>query len=421
MRRLVPKASFSFLIRLMYMKRNLVTKIIILISFFFLAFQNIQDYRRIHFDAVVFDGHNDVVQRLLTGENLSVRTEKGHIDIPRLKEGGIDAAFFAVWVPPGNKSKPYFDQANQQIDTLMNFVKNNYKEIELARSYNELVRINRDGKIALMISMEGAHPIGDDLQKLDYYYKKGVRSIMVTWNNSTNWATSSVDETQSPEKIKKKGLTKLGKKFIDRMDELGILIDVSHAGEATFWDIIKISKNPIIASHSSVYTICPHHRNLKDDQIKAIAASNGLVAITFVASFLDSTFTKREQIIRKRYDEEIDSLRRNWKGSGLAREEAIGRMLKLEYDKIKPSVSTLVDHIDYVVKLVGVDYVALGSDFDGIGVAPKGLDDVSQYPEITKELLRRGYNETEIKKILGGNFLRVLKTIDDRKTKPRSN
>ncbi len=403
------------------MTQNFIVKSIILISLVFFAFQNIPDYKQIHTEAIVFDGHNDVVQRLLSGEDLSKLTPKGHIDLPRLKMGGVDAAFFAVWVPPGNKSKPYFDQANEQIVALINLAKQNPKFIEIAESHSDLIRINKKGNFALMISMEGAHPIGDDLQKLEQFYKKGVRSIMVTWNNSINWASSSQDETLFPEKLQRKGLSKLGRKFIDKMDELGILIDVSHAGEATFRDIIKISKNPIIASHSAVYNICPHNRNLKDEQIKAIAASGGLVGIPFVANFLDSTFARKESQMRSQHSKLVDSIKSNWKGSVLAREERIGRILNSEYDKIKPSVATVVDHIDYVVRLVGVDYVGIGSDYDGIGVAPENLEDVSYFPELTKELMRRKYEESEIKKIMGGNFLRVLKTIEDKKAKPRSN
>lgn len=385
--------------------------LLILILFSFAFSQTDPDYKRIHHEAYVFDGHNDAVYRLLDGEDLGSHTTKGHIDIPRLKLGGVDASFFSVWVPPDNKSKSYFEQANLQIEALLNFAKKNSASIEVALKASDLEKISKDGKIALLISMEGAHPLGDSIQKLDYFYSKGVRSIMPTWNNSTSWASSAEDETNNPKKLHHIGLTEVGKKFIKRMDELGIIIDVSHVGEKTFWDIIETSKNPIIASHSSVWKIFQHWRNLKDEQIKAIANTGGLVAVNFAPYFLNKDFGKRNAAMRKRHDKKIDSLKKSWKGSVLSREETIGRMLKEEYDKILPTIDDLVDHLDYIVKLVGVDYVGLGSDFDGIGVTPKGLYDVSYYPEVTRELVERGYSENDIRKILGGNFLRVIKKV----------
>lgn len=384
---------------------------ITLILFSVTATQTLLDYKKIHRDAFVFDGHNDAVHRLLGGEDLGVQTTKGHIDIPRLKSGGVDASFFSVWVPPAQKSKSYFEQANSQIEALINFANKNTASIQIAQTASVLDKISKEGKIALLISMEGAHPLGDSLDNLDYFYSKGVRSIMPTWNNSTSWATSAEDETNTSSKIKNRGLSELGKKFIRRMDELGIIIDVSHAGEKTFWDIIETSKNPIIASHSSVWNIFQHYRNLKDGQIKAIAKSGGLVAVNFAPYFLDATFVKKEKAMRKRYDAKIKTLKKSWNGSALSREEMVGRMLKEEYAKILPTIGTLVDHVDYIVRLVGVEYVGLGSDFDGIGVTPVGLEDVSYYPEITKELVKRGYTENDIRKILGGNFLRVIEKV----------
>jgi len=391
-------------------------KLLYFIFLTFFGFQNFSDFMKIHKEAIVIDLHNDTVQRMLNKEDISVRTKTGHIDIPRLREGGIDAAVFSVWIPPGNKSKPYFAQAKKQIDLLLNFAKKHSQQIVTAYNSEDILRISKAGKIALMLSMEGAHPVGDDLKHLDYFYERGVRSIMLTWNNSTNWATSASDETQSPAKLKHKGLTGLGKKFVKRMDELGIIIDVSHAGETTFWDVIKTSTNPIIASHSAVASICPNHRNLSDDQIKAIAASGGIIGVNFAPWFLDSEFVEKEKVIKEQNKARIDSVRSVWKGDALSREAAIARLMQKEYDKILPTLNDLVNHIEYVIKLAGVDYVGLGSDFDGISVAPKGVDDVTLYPNITKELIKRGYSKKDLGKILGGNFLRVLSEVEKRKT-----
>lgn len=366
-------------------------------------------YKELHFRSLVIDGHNDAIQRIISGEDLGKLTENGHIDIPRIRKGGVDVAFFAIWVPPYVKKKSYYDQAVDQIRSFHQFIEKNKNEIIILKKFSDIEYYKAQNKIISILSMEGAHPLEDKLENLDHFYELGIRSIMPTWNNSTSWATSATDESQK--KIKRKGLTELGKKFIKRMNDLGILIDVSHLGEQTFWDIIKITKKPIIASHSSVWNICPNKRNLNDEQIKAIAKSGGLVAINFAPSFLDSTFEKKEKRLRLRYSKTIDSIKNNWVGNVLSREFYIGQLFKHEYDKIIPSVVAVVDHIDYIVKLVGVDYVGLGSDFDGIGVAPKGLEDISYYPNITKELLRRGYAEDDIKKILGGNFMRVLKQV----------
>lgn len=382
--------------------------LILILSFFLSRFSTStqSDYLKIHQDAFVVDGHNDAVQRIINGENLGIESAIGHIDIPRLKKGGIDATFFSVWVPPQKEKKSYFKLAKRQIEAIREFSTQNKKDVFIIKNYRDIEYIQNSGKIGILISMEGAYPLEDKLSNLDYFYKLGVRSIMPTWNNSTGWATSAEEAQKNPTK---KGLNELGKKFIRRMNELGIIIDVSHASENTFWDIINYSNKPIIASHSSVWKICPHWRNLKDEQIKALARNNGLIAINFAPQFLDSSYAKKESGLRKKFKPTIDSIRNSWKGSALSRENYIGQLLKTHYAKILPDVKTVVDHIDYVVKLVGADYVALGSDYDGIGIAPIGLDDASFYPNITKELMNRGYTEVDIRKILGGNFLRILK------------
>lgn len=373
------------------------------------GFSQSADFKKIHYEAFVIDGHNDAIQRIISGEDLGKKTNSGHLDIPRMRTGGIDAAFFAVWVPPSKTSKTYFQKAKNQIESFNKFIQKYKNEIGVLRNYQDIEKYRNQNKLVAILSMEGAHPLGDNIKNLDYFYNLGIRSIMPTWNNSTGWATSAADE--KTKKIKRKGLSELGKKFIKRMNELGIIIDVSHAGEQTFWDIIQTSTKPVIASHSAVWKICPHRRNLKDEQIKAIAKTGGLIAVNFAPWFLDSTFTKKEKEIRNKYSKLIDSIRNDFKGNILSREFLIGNFLKNDYEKILPTVKTLVDHIDYIVQLVGIDYVGLGSDYDGIGIAPLGLEDASYYPNVTKELLERGYSEEDIRKILGENFMRVLRQV----------
>jgi membrane dipeptidase len=367
------------------------------------------DYRKGHFEAVVADLHNDVVQRILGGENIGRRTASGHSDLPRFLEGGVDIQMFSIWVPPEKDSTKYFEQANEQIDSIVSFSRANPSRVELARSAEEAISALAGRKLVAMLGIEGGHVIGSDLEKLGHLARRGVRYMSLTWNNSTDWATSAYDESVRPEKLKHRGLTEFGRQVVRRMNELGILVDVSHVGETTFWDIIKVTKKPIMASHSSVWKICRHRRNLKDDQLKAIARTGGIVCINFLPNFIDSTFPRKERRLREMNKNRIDSLRSAWNGDNLSLDYAIVDMLKEEYRKIRPPLSVLVDHFDYAIKLIGADHVGIGSDFDGISTTPLDMDDVTFLPNLTRELLGRGYSVGEVKKVLGENFLRVLR------------
>jgi membrane dipeptidase len=366
------------------------------------------DYKKLHFDAIVVDAHNDAVQRILSGEDISLRTPHGHSDLPRFKEGGLDVEVFSIWVPPEKTSRPYYDQADEQIDSIESFVRRNPVQVGLARSAEEVERLVADGKFVAMLGMEGGHPIGTDLRKLEHFYRRGVRYLTLTWNNSTDWASSARDETDASARIKQKGLTAFGRHVVRRMNELGMIVDVSHVGEQTFWDVMKVTRKPVIASHSSAWALCHHWRNLKDDQLKAIAANGGVVFINFAPWFIDSSFAEKESAMRKRNKARIDSFRAASKADGFLTDVAIADSLKDEYLQIRPPLKSLIDHFDYVAKLIGADHVGIGSDFDGISVTPLDMDDVTYLPNITRELLKRGYSASDVKKILGENFLRVL-------------
>jgi membrane dipeptidase len=278
----------------------------------------------------------------------------------------------------------------------------------LVRTPAELKKAVREKRLAAMLGVEGGHMIEDKIENLDNLYARGARYLTLTWNNSTSWATSAADETTKKDSLPYKGLTDLGIKIVERMNELGMLIDVSHNGEQTFWDVIKYTKKPIIASHSSVWNLCPHRRNLKDDQIKAIAKNGGVIHVNFYAGFIDSTYDRKSQLLREKHKPEIDALIANGTQPDYAR-FMIMEKYKNETDAIRPPLSMLIDHIDYIVRLVGVDHVGLGSDFDGIEAGPQELNGVQDFPLVTKALLERGYSKKDIKKILGGNFLRVFK------------
>ncbi len=380
-----------------------------ILSVFAFGFKAGSDYKKIHFDAIVVDTHNDVVQRMVNGEDISVRTTHGHSDLPRFKEGGVDIQMFSIWVPPEKTSRPYYDQANEQIDSVMSFVKRNPAQVVFATTVDEAKSQAEKGKFVTMLGMEGGHPIGNDIKKLEHFYTRGVRYMTLTWNNSTSWASSAKDETDKDAHLKHKGLNSLGKKIIQKMNELGMMIDVSHVGEKTFWDVMKTTKKPVIASHSSAYKLCPHRRNLKDEQLKAIAKNNGVVFINFNPGFIDSTFTAKETALLRRNELRTDSLKNILKTDDFIKNQRAAEMLQDDYKKIRPTLQQLIDHFDYVAKLIGVDHVGIGSDFDGINVTPLDMDDVTFLPNITRELLQRGYSESNITKILGGNFLRVLK------------
>ncbi len=392
--------------------RQFVFRVITTVSIMFIGFTTGNDYKKIHFEAIVIDAHNDVTGRMVDGADISCRTSQGHSDLPRFREGGIDAEFFSIWVPPKKVTQSYYKQANIQIDSVLSFVNHNLSEVGLATSVSDIHRFVGEKKFAVMLGLEGGHPLENNLKNIEHFYRRGVRYITLTWNNSTNWATSAKDEGDNSKKLERKGLSALGKRMIREMNKLGMMIDVSHVGEKTFWDVIKTSRKPVIASHSSVWAICNNRRNLKDDQIRAIAKSGGIVCINFAPFFIDSTFAEKEKLVRNQTKAQIDSINVLFKADDRARDSVTAEFLKGKYLKIRPTLQKLVDHFDYVAKLVGVDYVGIGSDFDGISVTPLDMDDVSFLPNLTNELMKRGYSDKDVKKILGQNFLRVLKEIE---------
>ncbi|HET6722584.1 MAG TPA: dipeptidase, partial [Chitinophagaceae bacterium] len=298
--------------------------------------------------------------------------------------------------------------ANREIDSVYEWANRAPKRMTIVRTPDELKRAVKDKRLAAMLGVEGGHMIEDKIENLDALYVRGVRYMTLTWNNSTSWATSAADETTKGDSLAHKGLTELGKKIIKRMNDLGMLIDVSHNGEQTFWDVIKLTKKPVIASHSSVWAFCNHRRNLKDDQIIAIAKNGGVVHLNFYAGFLDSTYEMKALGFLAKHKSQVDSMI----AAGAQPDYAqimLMEKYRTETDSFRPPLSLLIDHLDYIVKLVGIDFVGLGSDFDGIEAGPRELNGVQDFPLITKALLDRGYSKKDIRKILGENFLRVFK------------
>ncbi|MCX2739319.1 dipeptidase [Pontibacter anaerobius] len=364
-----------------------------------------QDYKQLHKEAILIDTHNDVLISVMEGLDISLDLRgKTHSDLARFKEGGVDAQFFSVW----SDETGTFKYANQQIDSLQAIVKRHPDKMMLANNTQDIKQAVQEGKLASLIGVEGGHMIESDLKKLEQLHKRGARYLTLTWNNSTPWATSALDESSGKLPNSKKGLTKFGQKVVHRMNELGMMVDVSHVGEKTFWDVMAVTKKPVLVSHSCVHDINPVFRNLTDEQIKAVAKNGGVVHLNFFSGFLDPEFTNRIDNFGKEHKSEIDSLKNEgWKNDAIM--DFLAENYPVAVQDLRPPLSLLLDHLDHIVKLVGVDYVGLGSDFDGISSSPKQLDGVQDFPVITKELLARGYSEEDIKKILGANFLRVFK------------
>jgi membrane dipeptidase len=376
-----------------------------------------QSARKIHTKAVLVDTHNDVLSSgVLDGIDISNRVKEGHSDLVRWKEGGLDVQFFSVWT--GEKARTregFYHDAVAEIDSLNVLLLKNPAKMVLAGNYKEVKKGIRQEKLVALIGVEGGHMIEDDIKKLEELHRQGMRYMTLTWNNSTSWATSAMDETLQADSLPRKGLNELGKQIVRRMNELGIIVDLSHTGEQTFYDAIATTTKPVILSHSSVWNICPVFRNVKDEQIKAVAKNNGVICINFYSGFISKEYDKRSEFLfgpgRKIIRDSLYRLpsRKLELLDSVMEKKLVDSIIRLELQKARPTLAQLVDHIDYIAKLVGDDYVGIGSDYDGVSSLPLEMDDVTTYPKITEELLRRGYSKKSINKILGENVLRVMK------------
>lgn len=362
-----------------------------------------QDYKQIHQDLIVVDGHNDViVESILPGKDIGKRIKTGHTDLPRLKEGGVDVQVFAVWSDDKKWKKNAYKHANDQIDALEKLIANNPDKIELAKSSTDIERINKEGKIVALIGIEGGNMIEERLDYLEALYDRGARYLTLTWNYNLPWVTAAAMEVKTKDK-KGKGLTEHGKEIIRKMNDLGMMVDLSHAGEQTFYDVLSISSKPVLVSHSNAAALTPHYRNLKDAQLEALKKNGGVVGVNFYSEFLDSNYPKR---VKKLYY-------KTHKKDSTNKELSVGKMYgalsaKLKHEANAPFENVL-KHIDHLVAKAGIDHVAIGSDFDGIESPPQELEDVTKFPVLTKALLERGYSKEDVAKIMGLNFLRVLK------------
>jgi membrane dipeptidase len=363
----------------------------------------------IHQRAIAIDMHADTAQRLLD-EHVDINQElaDGHFDAIRARSGGLDAQFFSIWVEPqlfGGGGTRAVKRADDQIEAVRQLAEKNPETWALAGSAADVRLAAKDGKIAALMGLEGGYAIDEKLENVERYYKLGVRYMSPAWSISTSWAGSSCDDVGA-----KRGLNEFGKSVIKEMNRLGMMVDVSHVSDQTFWDIIETSTKPVVATHSACRAIANVPRNLTDDMIVALAKSGGVVNVIFYPEHLEPGWSEKKKVVDAEIADEVSRASAAEPGGATQKKLARDRVRQREFKKRLPPVGVgrVVDHIDHIVKLVGIDFVGIGSDFDGVSITTSDLSSVAELPNLTKELLRRGYSESDVHKILGGNMLRVM-------------
>ena len=371
-----------------------------------------QDPLSIHRRAIAIDMHADTTQRLVDEQvDLSQRLADGHFDSIRAQEGGLDAQFFSIWVEPqlfGGGGPRAVKRADDQINAVRQLAERHPDLWELATSAADARRIAAAGKMAAFTGLEGGYAIDDKLENVARYYEMGVRYMSPAWTVSTDWAGSSGDSGAN------RGLSEFGKQVVREMNRLGMMVDVSHVSDPTFWDIVQTSTKPVIATHSGCRAIANVPRNLSDEMIKGLAKTGGVVNVIFYPEHLEPGWSEKKKKIDTEIAPLVQRASEEEKGDAVHKKMARDRVRRETFAKRLPpvTVSRLVDHIDHIVKLVGIDHVGIGSDFDGVQSTLSDLPDVAALPNLTRELLRRGYSEEDIHKILGGNMLRVLEELE---------
>ena len=368
------------------------------------AAQNLDEARRIQATVLGFDTHNDTAQRVLIDKaDIGQRSSQGMIDLPRLQEGGMHVPFFALWVPTYYPGAEAVRRTLDLRDAMQGVFDKYPDQVELARSARDIERIVGQKKIAAVLTIEGGHQIDDDLGVLRMYRRMGILSMTLTHFRNNHWADSSTDKPEH------NGLTDFGRQVVREMNRIGMIVDVSHVSDKTFYDAIEVSTKPVIASHSSCFVYSDVPRNMKDDMLRALAKNGGVVGVNFGSSFL----SQKDADDLKSHVAQQNEMNPNLTGAELdayaAKEYSgfYGAHVKVG----NATVEDAAECIDHIVKVAGIDHVGIGSDFDGIPSVPRGLEDVSRMPNLTAALLKRGYTEQDIRKIMGENFLRVVREV----------
>ncbi len=374
--------------------------------------------RAIHDSAIIVDTHADTPQRFLYEDfdiGASDPKDIGHISLAKARAGNLGAEFFSIWADPGTTSGHFAKSTFDMIDSVYQQAARHPDRMMMAFSADDIERAHKQKKLAALMGIEGGHSIENDVHLLRDYYRLGVRYMTLSWSNTNEWADSSgdIDDTKIGHH---NGLTDFGKQVVLEMNRLGMMVDISHVADKTFFDAIATSKAPVIASHSSARALTNHPRNMTDEMLRAVAKNGGVVQANFYSTFIDENYRKANEAQKKDAEAAVEA--------HIAELKAAGKPVTyLDKDKIerewaakipRPPLKSLIDHIDHIAKVAGVDHVGLGSDFDGVsGAMPEGIDSAADLPRITQALVDRGYRAEDIRKILGGNLLRVFRQVEN--------
>ena len=351
----------------------------------------------------VLDSHCDTPSQILRLRDLSLDNDHAHVDFPKLKRGGVDGAFFALYVPGNLETEEAFEYSQRLLEGVERAVEANSSSVAFATDSAQAFSNKQEGRFSVFLGLENGSPIGNSFDRLKWFYDRGVRYVTLCHSSDNQICDSCAS------KVKRwGGLSPFGKELVAEMNRLGILIDVSHISDASFYDVLKYSDRPVVATHSCCRALCPHPRNMTDDMIRSLADAGGVIQINFYPLFLDSGFAEvlsgsgleetGAHVEREFINDPSDPLKR-----------AAWNRIQDEIQALpRPSFKLIADHIDHVVALAGIDHVGIGSDFDGIEVTPEGMEDISMMPKLFEELRRRGYSETDLEKIASGNFFRIL-------------
>jgi membrane dipeptidase len=357
--------------------------------------------------------HADTVQFMLDeGADINTRLTTTHLDAVRMREGGLDAQFFSIWVEPefyGLGGEAAVARADAQIALVRSLAEQHPETWTLAATAADVRRARTEGKLAALMGLEGGYALDEKIESVERYFRMGVRYISATWTHSLPWAGSSGDAEGTG-----RGLNDFGRSVVREMNRLGVMVDVSHVSDRTFWDIVETSRAPVVATHSNCRAIADVPRNLTDEMIRALAQTGGVVSVVFYPGFLEPGWKQRKDAIELEIRPLIEEAERAARGQGSAARIAGDRVREREFAKRLAPVplARVADHIDRIVRLTSVEHVGVGSDFDGITATPAGLSSVAELPNLTAELLKRGYTAEDVTKILGGNVLRVMEQVE---------
>lgn len=378
------------------------------------------DPARLHAEALVIDGHADTPQRFLDAAwDFTAPLGPGMLNLDSARRGGLSAEFFAIWVDPAEWPGRFAFRTLQLLDAVFEQIRKHPAGLRLGLSPQDILDAHRDGVFCILLGLEGGHSIESDLALLRLYHRLGIRYLTLTWTNSIGWADSSGD-LDNPAIPHQGGLSLFGREVIREMNRLGMMVDVSHASDATFWDVLKSTHAPVIASHSSARALTNSPRNLTDEQLRAVATNNGLVMVNFYSAFISDTWREAWKATLPQREPLYAAARAPFR----ERNQPVPYEVSLSVDRAfyaehksdelrLPPFEAILDHLDHVAQVAGIDHVGLGSDFDGFALLPEGLASAADLPKITAGLAARGYTAEQLRKLLGGNLLRVFTDVQN--------